>query len=171
MLSGSKVHLRVLKKEDVSILFKLHSEEKVKKYNIIIESMDNKVDLRKALSIVNEDDNLIGFVTYKEQGYYSRIYCIGITIGSEYWGRSYGVDSIKTLLRYLFKKLNATKVELYVASYNIRAIRCYKKCGFIEENIKRYYSHIDREYIDIIIMGIIRERYNSYLKCEDGKYV
>lgn len=85
MLSGSKVYLRVLKKEDISILFKLHSEEKVKKYNIIIDSMDNKVDLRKALSIINEDDNLIGFVTYKEQGYYSRIYCIGITIGSEYW--------------------------------------------------------------------------------------
>lgn len=60
MLSGSKVYLRVLKKEDISILFKLHSEEKVKKYNIIIDSMDNKVDLRKALSIINEDDNLIG---------------------------------------------------------------------------------------------------------------
>ncbi|NRV72092.1 hypothetical protein [Clostridium beijerinckii] len=56
------MYLRVLKKEDISILFKLHSEEKVKKYNIIIDSMDNKVDLRKALSIINEDDNLIGFV-------------------------------------------------------------------------------------------------------------
>ncbi|WP_026889732.1 GNAT family N-acetyltransferase [Clostridium beijerinckii] len=171
MLSGSKIHLRLLEKEDISILFKLHNEKKVKKYNIIVDNIDSKVSLRKALSIVNEENALIGFITYKEREYYSRIYSIGITIGSEYWGRRYGLDSIRTLLRYLFKKLNARKVELYVASHNIRAISCYKKCGFIEESIKRNFIYVDGESIDIIIMGIIRERYNSYLKCEDGKYI
>jgi diamine N-acetyltransferase len=48
--------------------------------------MDNKkTNLRKALSIINEKNILIGFITYKENNYYKSVYFIGITIGSGYW--------------------------------------------------------------------------------------
>ncbi len=100
---------------------------------------------------------LVGFITYKESNYCSNVYSIGITIGSRYWDRGYGQDSIKTLNKYLFEELKAIRVELEVIKCNVRAISCYKKCGFVEEGIKRNKCYIDGEYLDTIIMGILRD--------------
>lgn len=162
MLKGYKVSLRLLEQEDIGMLYKISNEENVRKFNIKHNNMqDNseEINLRKAFSIINENDILIGFITYKEI-YDKLIYSIGITIGSSYWGRGYGQDSIKTLLRYLFGELNAMKVELEVIKNNLRAINCYIKCGFVEGRIKKNNIYIDGEYMDIIIMEIFREDTN-----------
>lgn len=107
--------------------------KKVKRFNSIPDESDGKkVKLRKALSIINENNILVGFITYKESNYCSNVYSIGVTIGSQFWNRGYGQDSINTLNKYLFEKLNAIRVELEVIKCNIRAISCYKKCGFVE---------------------------------------
>lgn len=160
MLKGQNVYLRLLEKKDVWILYKICNEEKVRRYNTIPNDMQNNnkgTNLRKPLSIINEKNALVGFITYKESNYCNKIYSIGITIGSKYWGRKYGQDAIKTLLKYLFGELNAVRVELEVIKYNLRAINCYKKCGFVEEGIRKNKAYIEGEYIDTLIMGIIRE--------------
>ncbi|RII31964.1 N-acetyltransferase [Clostridium chromiireducens] len=160
MIKGKKIYLRDVERKDIIILYRLFNENIVKRYSIIpndIHSNDEGDNLRKALSILNDKDILIGFITYKESNCHIGVYSIGITIGSSYWGHKYGEDAIKTLLAYLFMKLNAIRVELEVISTNLRAINCYKKCGLIEEVIKRNNVYIDGEYLDTIIMGILRE--------------
>ena len=123
------------------------------------KNKNDNTNLRKALSIVNEKEVLVGFITYKESNYCKDVYSIGITIGSRYWNRGYGQDSIKLLLNYLFDELYAVRVELEVIRNNIRAITCYKKCGFLEEGIRKSKCYIEGEYVDIIIMGIIKEEF------------
>ena len=160
MLKGHNVYLRILEKKDIRILYKLCNEEEVRRYNTIPNDIQNNkkgTKLRKPLSIINEKNVLVGFITYKESNYCNNVYSIGITIGSRYWGRKYGQDAIKTLLKYLFVELNAIRVELEVIKSNLRAINCYKKCGFIEEGIIKNKVYIDGEYIDTLIMGILRE--------------
>ena len=160
MFKGNNIYLRALERKDILILYRLCNEEDVKTYNTIPEDMQNNnkdKSLRKALSIINEKNVLIGFVTYKENSYFKNVYSIGITIGSKYWGRKYGQDSIKTLLKYLFNEKNAVRVELEVIESNFRAINCYKKCGFVVENIKKDKVYIDGKYEDTIIMGIIKD--------------
>jgi RimJ/RimL family protein N-acetyltransferase len=158
MLKEYNVYLRALEKKDIFILHKLCNDEKVKVYNTIpndIQSSSKR--LRKALGIINEKNTLVGFITYKESNDYKGIYSIGITIGSMYWGKKYGQNSMKMLLKYLFKELNAIRVELEVIRYNLRAINCYKKCGFVEEEIKRSKVYINGEYIDTMIMRISKK--------------
>jgi aminoglycoside 6'-N-acetyltransferase len=46
------------------------------------------------------------------------------------WNRGIGTRSISLLLRYLFQTRNARKVVLDPHVSNLRAIRCYEKCGF-----------------------------------------
>ena len=160
MLKGHNVYLRLLEKKDVRILYKICNEEEVRRYNTIPNDIQNNnqgKNLRKALSIINEKNVVVGFITYKESNYCNKIYSIGITIGSKYWGRKYGQDSIKTLLKYLFEELNAIRVELEVIKYNLRAINCYKKCGFVEEGIRTNKVYIEGEYVDTLIMGILRK--------------
>lgn len=158
MLKGKKVYLRLLERRDIAIIYRLCNEEKVKRYNSIPGDINEQnVNLRKALSIINEKNVLVGFITYKESNYCSNVYSIGITIGSRFWNRGYGQDSINTLNKYLFEELNAIRVELEVIKCNERAISCYKKCGFVEEGIKRNKCYIDGKYLDTIIMGILRD--------------
>ena len=160
MLKGNDIYLRLLEKKDIRLLYKLCNEEQVRRYNTIPNDIQNNnqgKNLRKALSIINEKNVVVGFITYKESNYCNKIYSIGITIGSKYWGRKYGQDSIKTLLKYLFEELNAIRVELEVIKYNLRAINCYKKCGFVEEGIRMNKVYIEGEYVDTLIMGILRK--------------
>jgi len=46
------------------------------------------------------------------------------------WNRGLGTRSISLLLRYLFQTKSARKVILDPHVTNLRAIRCYEKCGF-----------------------------------------
>ena len=51
------------------------------------------------------------------------------------------------------------RVELEVLDLNLRAIQCYKKCGFIEEGKKRKTCFSNGNYRDVIIMGILRDEF------------
>lgn len=161
MLKGNNIYLRTLEKKDIVVLYRLCNEEEVKTYNTIpndIQSNSKDKNLRKALSIINEKNVLIGFITYKENSYCDRVYSIGITIGSKYWGKEYGQDAIKTLLKYLFDERNAIKVQLEVIECNLRARSCYKRCGFVEEGKIKNKVYIEGRYVDTIVMAIFRDK-------------
>jgi RimJ/RimL family protein N-acetyltransferase len=51
----------------------------------------------------------------------------------------------------------AHRVELEVLAFNLRAIQCYKRCGFVEEGRKRKACFSDGEYRDVVIMAILKE--------------
>ncbi|SFC69500.1 GNAT family N-acetyltransferase [Clostridium uliginosum] len=168
MLKGNRIYLRLIEIKDIRRLYDLCNDEEVKKYNnqlthseknkALLKNINNiGLGLKKALSIINEKNVLVGFITYKQIMHSKDIYSIGITIGKMYWNRGYGEDSINTLIKYLFNDLNALRIELEVVCSNLRAIRCYKKCGFVEEGRKRNGYYIDGEEMDIIIMGILKK--------------
>lgn len=55
---------------------------------------------------------------------------VGLMIGEKNeWGKGYGTETMKTLLKYVKDKGNK-EVYLSVHVDNISAINCYKKCGF-----------------------------------------
>jgi len=48
----------------------------------------------------------------------------------EYWNRGLGTRAVSLLLMYLFKVRGARSVVIDPQTGNLRAIRCYEKCGF-----------------------------------------
>ncbi len=46
------------------------------------------------------------------------------------WNHGLGTRSVSLVLRYLFQTKGAGKVHLDPQVTNLRAIRCYEKCGF-----------------------------------------
>ncbi|OGF24274.1 hypothetical protein A3H09_02875 [Candidatus Falkowbacteria bacterium RIFCSPLOWO2_12_FULL_45_13] len=92
----------------------------------------------------------------------------GVMIGEKsYWGQGLGTDVLKTVLKYCFGKLKLNRVELGVFKFNPRGIRCYKKCGFKIEGIKKQSVRKNGKFVDEIIMGITKDDYNKLNK----KYV
>ena len=53
----------------------------------------------------------------------------------EYWGKGYGTYAVNVLLRTAFSLMGLKSVYLRVYKSNVRAVRCYEKCGFRKEGM------------------------------------
>jgi RimJ/RimL family protein N-acetyltransferase len=83
---------------------------------------------------------------------------VGIGLGDrQYWGKGFGTDAMRVILRYAFTELNLHRITLGVFAYNTRAIRSYEKAGFVVEGRLRQYIHREYYHWDEIMMGILRE--------------
>jgi RimJ/RimL family protein N-acetyltransferase len=57
---------------------------------------------------------------------------IGVMIGNrDYWNKGYGADIISTLIDHIFKQLMFKRVYLKTLEMNLRAQKCFKKCGMV----------------------------------------
>jgi RimJ/RimL family protein N-acetyltransferase len=106
------------------------------------------------------DSRSIGFVGLDGDGIRSphRDAFVGIGIGEpEFWGKGYGTDAMKLILRYAFLELNLHRVSLDVFDYNPRAIRSYEKAGFKLEGRMRGGLLREGQRSDMVFMGVLRE--------------
>jgi len=85
---------------------------------------------------------------------------LGIGIGErDYWGKGYGTDTMRLILRFAFMELNLHRVTLDVFEYNSRAIRSYEKAGFRHEGRQRQFLFRNGKRWDLLEMGILREEW------------
>ena len=57
---------------------------------------------------------------------------IGIMIGErECWDKGYGADAVSTLARHIFEVAQFRKLHLCTLDWNLRAQKCFQKCGFV----------------------------------------
>lgn len=121
----------------------------------------SKTDIMFAI-IDKEHDLHIGNIKVGGINWVHRFADLGIMIGDKaYWGKGYGEEACRLLLRYAFNRLNLNKVTLGSYSTNLAALKTYKKVGFkIEGRIKKLLS-IDGKYVDHVLMGILQSAYNK----------
>ena len=170
-MQGDLVRLRGYEKSDADVLLRWFSDNEVTEYlgpvaipmtrtfqeRMIDESLapDSPV---KAFAIEALSGELIGDCGLREINWVSRKADLFITIGDKsYWGRGYGTDTVKILLRIAFEKLNLNSVWLTTLATNQRAIKCYEKCGFERQGLFRQNSFVRGKFVDVVPMGILRE--------------
>lgn len=106
-----------------------------------------------------EDNRLLGDIgLYVIYDWGPRDAFVGLGIGDrENWGRGYGTDAMKIILRFAFTEINLRRVTLNVFEYNPRAIRSYEKTGFQHEGRLRGALLRDGRRWDMLYMGILRD--------------
>ena len=103
-----------------------------------------------------DDDRLIGEIDLSGINWASGESIVGIGIGDRNdWGKGYGTDAMRVILRFAFEELNLHRVFLNTFEYNPRAIRSYEKCGFKHEGRVRGMLNRDGKRWDVIYMGIL----------------
>jgi RimJ/RimL family protein N-acetyltransferase len=103
------------------------------------------------------EGKLIGNIGIMHLDWLNRKADIGVMIGEkEYWSKGYGTEAINLLLRYMFEELNLERIGLYCDEENLRAQRSYQKCGFRVEGKLRHYLFKNGQFIDDIMMSILR---------------
>lgn len=87
-----------------------------------------------------------------------RIY-IGADLDPKFWGEGHARRAYTKFIPYLFETLNLNKIGLEVLSTNTRALNLYKSLGFVKEGAKRQDVYRKGEFVDSIIMSVLKEEY------------
>lgn len=81
------------------------------------------------------------------------LYGVDLFIGeTQYWNQGIGTKALSTALTYLFEHLQVDKVVIDPYVGNIRAIRCYEKCGFVKVKRLPWHELHEGEYRDSWLM-------------------
>jgi RimJ/RimL family protein N-acetyltransferase len=180
MLRGERVNLGPIKREYIECFLKWFNDPELTQYLTSyrpmtrmaeeewIENLKNRGDtINFSIVIPNEDgsEKLIGNCGIHEINWKNRFGEIGIAIGEkEYQNKGYGTEAIELLLEYGFETVNLNRLELCTYAFNVRALKSYKKVGFIEEGRKRQHVWVNGKYHDEIIMGILAEEWRERKK-------
>ncbi|WP_206197343.1 GNAT family N-acetyltransferase [Peribacillus frigoritolerans] len=144
-------NLKVRKLEDGDNVFlaKWLSDPSVLEF---YEGRDNPFDLNKVKEaffatddeevkcIVEYEGKVIGYIQYyqlddetkKEYGYLNEdVYGTDQFIGEiDYWNRGIGTILVTSMIRFLLEQQKADRIVMDPQTRNVRAIKCYEKCGF-----------------------------------------
>lgn len=109
-----------------------------------------------------DDDRTIGMVGLWDASSPHHNAWVSIGIGDrELWGKGYGGDAMNLILRFAFLELNLHRVNLFTFALNPRAIRSYRKVGFVEEGRVRGAMNRYGERGDHVFMGILRDEWEK----------
>ncbi|MCD8029224.1 MAG: GNAT family N-acetyltransferase [Erysipelotrichaceae bacterium] len=163
LLETSRLYLRTFENNDAYRMSDYRSKAEVAKYQSwdtfsvtdayrrISTSKDisslNKVKSNYQLAIcLKENDLLIGDVFVEV--FTRKIFVLGYTIDSDYWGLGYASEIIEAFCKYMKKTYKFRKVLCYVYSDNQRSIHLLHKLGFKRISKSKYFG--DETYIKFI---------------------
>ena len=171
-LEGEKIYLRPIDMDDLEIFYRMINNPEVRKFLLVrypISKIEEKETLEKmvkdensvTLSIINKgNDKLMGNISLFNINKIHRNAEIGLFLGDlKETSKGYGTEAMKLLIDYGFKMLNLHRIELYTFDFNERAIKAYKKVGFIEEGRKREVFYYEERYIDFILFSILKNEW------------
>lgn len=85
-----------------------------------------------------------------------------ITIGEkDCWGKGYGSEATRLMLAHAFETLRLHRIGLSVFEFNERAIRAYRKIGFVVEGRAREAIWRDGRWWDEIMMSMLDREWRA----------
>ena len=109
-----------------------------------------------------DTDRLIGTCAFSQLDGDNGSALFHITIGErECWGRGYGTEATALMLEHAFGALGLHRVGLAVFAYNERAIRSYRKVGFVLEGRSREAIWREGAFSDEIHMSILAHEWQA----------
>jgi [ribosomal protein S5]-alanine N-acetyltransferase len=173
-LIGAKVYLRPLDLEDVDTLTTWLNDPEVTRTMLIyhpLTRMAEEAFLRKISEsesdvvlgiMVRETEQFIGVTGLHRFDVRNRHALFGISVGEKSaWGKGYGTEATRLMVRHAFDTLNLNRVWLHVYEYNERAVRVYQKVGFQIEGRMRQDTFRDGRYWDTIMMAVLRGEWRA----------
>lgn len=148
MIRGQKVVLREKRLEDALQDYAWKSDPELAQLDATLplqvhfktylltyaEELDSRADSRGHVYAIDTlDGTHIGNCCFYNVDRSRKEAEVGILIGNPaYWDAGYGTDAVKALLDHVFRKEGLRRVYLHTLTWNARAQKSFKKCGFSE---------------------------------------
>lgn len=178
MIKGNKVFLRPAREQDFPLLYKWVNNPTVvrfwygrdkprsmdwitKHFKPIIKGKSNST-----CWIIEIGSKPIGFmystVDKNDDKEFTGRVEVDILIGEDKeWEKGYGTDALKAMIKYAFQIQKAERVFIMPRISNTRAIHVYEKAGFKKEGILRRFEKFEGEWIDCVMMAIIKDEFRD----------
>ena len=125
-------------------------------YDSYMRARNNSV--RCVIIDTDRESEVLGLISLVGINYINRCGELHIMIGNEAnCGKGIGTFAVKEMILHAFNNLNLRRIQLGVLETNTRAIRLYEKTGFVKEGIKRKSTYKNGKYINLIMMGLLKE--------------
>lgn len=133
------------------------SKEDTKRW---IEMCINRTNGYEQKAIITKEGKHIGWIDLKNIDQLNKHAELGIAIGDKnYWGKGYGLSAINEMLFWGFDTLKLNKIWLRVEVDNKKAIKSYKRIGYVEEGILRQDRFRKGEFVDRLRMSILKSEF------------
>ena len=111
---------------------------------------------------VRETDRLIGTCALSQLDSDNGSAMYHITIGEkDAWGHGYGTEATQLMLDHAFGTLGLHRIALTVFEFNERAIRAYRRCGFVVEGRARESIWRDGRWWDELAMSVLAPEWRA----------
>jgi len=144
VLVGKKVKLRSKRFEDILNDYNWRRDEELCRLDAAPPLSISLEDYQKLVveqpiystgscqfAIVTLDGKHIGNCSFFNIDSVNRQAEIGIMIGEkDYWDQGYGTEAILITLNYIFRYTDLDRIHLKTLDWNVRAQKCFRKCGF-----------------------------------------
>lgn len=173
-LESDRLIYREVNSEDVEEIFKIYSDPEVAKYdwfrpintkndalsiiNRYKEEFKNKEEITWGVARKN-DNKIIGYCnlgSFDDDSIRSEI---GYGFIREEWNKGYATEAIKVLVKFGFEVMNFNRIEATVTLGNDASVKALKKANFIQEDIFRERTIMKGEFVDDVILAILKKDY------------
>lgn len=157
--------IRPAKPEDAAAVTEIRRQPTVLEYNNLLPTDRGERDrdwLAKLgadnhVLVAEVDGRVVGFAKMDVFGGRQRhVGTVSLNVHDDFQARGIGRALLGRLLELAFDYLALTRVQLEVWADNARAIRLYESLGFEREGRRRNAVLRRGEYVDVLIMGLLR---------------
>ena len=123
-----------------------------------IEMMTRKTEEQEALALgIWYENNCCGVIDLHNWEHQIQKAEIGYWLGAAFQGKGIATAAAKALISFAFTKLKLNKIEIRFVMQNEKSGRIPIRLGFSKEGILRDSAKLHGQFVDMVVMGILRE--------------
>ena len=127
----------------------------------VISNYKNK-NCYKWMIVLKETNELIGNISADGIDECARRAHLGYIISKKYWGKGFMTEALKSVINYLFEKVNFARIQAWHDIKNPASGRVMEKCGMkYEGTLRKYCKNNLGELVDTPFYAIIREEWGN----------
>ncbi|MCC5892716.1 GNAT family protein [Exiguobacterium sp.] len=112
----------------------------------------------KSFALIYQGE-LAGTVGYNEIDRGIKCGTIGYWLGRDFQGKGIMSQALETLIDYGFRDLGLNKIEIRVATGNMKSRALPERLGFKEEGVLRDAEWLYDRYVDHVVYGLLRDEW------------
>lgn len=84
---------------------------------------------------------------------------VGYWLGQDFQGKGIMSQALETVIDYGFRNLKLDKIEIRVATGNVKSRALPERFGFLEEGVLRNAEWLYDRYVDHVVYGLLRDEW------------
>lgn len=167
---GKEVYLRTVRLSDVPLIVQWKNDPLVQRMalgpDVVATLSGERRDIKRALKseaevyliiTLKESDQALGYVRINWMDASHRFAWLRFAMGAER-GKGFCKDALRSLFSSLFSQ-GVHRIEAEAYEFNTASIGLLESLGFKPEGLKRS-AHFDgKEYVDIVVLGLLQEEF------------